>query len=95
MSYSFSFAADTKAEAKQKIADQFDTVVAGQPPHAADRDAAVACGQAFVDILTDPAEGAEVYVTMYGSLSWQHDDPKQFRSANVSMSAHLRDKAQS
>ncbi len=50
MSYSFSVVAATKADAKQKIADSFVNVVANQPSHAADRDAAVAAGGAMVDV---------------------------------------------
>lgn len=92
MSYSFSITADTKAEAKQKISDAFDNVVNGQPSHAADQAAAVACGQAFVDTLADPHDGDEIFVSMYGSLSWKKDEPKEILAAGVSVSASLRNK---
>lgn len=93
MSYSFSVIADTKAEAKQKIADSFANVVNGQPSHAADQAAVVACGQAFVDLLADPQEGDEIYVNMYGSLSWHNDDVGgTFLSGGVTVNASLRNK---
>lgn len=95
MSYSFSVTADTKAEAKQKIADAFATVVSNQPTHSADRDAAVACAQAFVDILADPQEGCEIYLNMHGSLGWRGDAGGQpeFLSGGVSVSASTRSKS--
>jgi hypothetical protein len=93
MSYSFSVAAATKADAKQKIADSFDNVVASQPSHAADRVAAVAAGGAMVDVLKDPADDHEIHVSMHGSLSWQHDAADGvFTSASVGVSAALRAK---
>lgn len=90
MSYSFSITADNKTEAKQKIVEAFDNIVNGQPPHAADRAAAVACGQAFVDILAEPTEGVEIHVSMYGSLGWRAQD--EFTSASFNANASLRSK---
>lgn len=92
MSYSFSVTASSKAEAKQKIAESFDNVVIGQPSHSADRDAAVAAGSAMVDILNDPADGQEIYVNMYGSLSWVFDQPNSFTGAGMTVNASLRAK---
>lgn len=93
MSYSFSVSAATKADAKQKIEEAFANVVAGQPSHAADRDAAIAAAGAFVDILTEPADGQEVQVSLHGSLGWHHDAPEAFTGAGVGVSASLRAKA--
>ncbi len=93
MSYSFSITAGTKADAKQKIAVQFDNVIYNQPSHKTDRDAAVACGQAFVGTLAEPHEGDEIYVSMNGSLGWNHDAPDEFLHANVSVNASLRNKS--
>lgn len=90
MSYSFSVTASTKDEAKQKVAEQFAQVVKNQPSHAADEAAAVAAGNAFVDLLGDVPDGQEVYVAMHGSLGWNHDAPDKFLSAGVSVSAGLR-----
>lgn len=90
MSYSFSVNAASKAEAKQKIATAFDSVVASQPSHAADREAALAAGGAFIDLLTDPAGDQQIQVSMHGSLGWRrwrHDDPKAFTGAGVGVSA--------
>jgi hypothetical protein len=92
MSYSFSVTAANKAEAKQKIADSFDNVVKSQPSHAADRDAAVSAGSAIVDILRDPADGQEIHVSMYGSLSWLHDAPDAFIGAAATVNASVRAK---
>lgn len=93
MSYSFSVTADAKADAKQKIAENFDNIVNGQPSHAADRDAVVAASNAFVDLLSDPPEGQEIYVNVYGSLGWDHQvGPGPFLSASASINASLRNK---
>ena len=92
MSYSFSVSAATKADAKQKIAEAFDSVVTNQPPHAVDRDAAVTAGGAFVDMLEDPADGQEIHVSMHGSMGWRHDAPETFTSAGVGISATVRAK---
>lgn len=72
MSYSFTAKASSKQQAKDLIAENFENVVATQGVHAADRSAAVACGQAFVDVLTaEPGENEEIQVSMYGSLGWR------------------------
>lgn len=92
VSYSFSVSASTKDEAKKLIAEQFALVVKSQPSHAADEPTAIAAGNAFVDLMDDVPEGQEIYVSMYGSLGWNHDAPGKFLSANVSVSANLRKK---
>jgi hypothetical protein len=92
MSYSFTVAADTKEEAKRKIAENFDNVVAGQSSHSADRDAGVACAQAFVDMLAEPVDGDEIYVSVHGSLSWRTAAPEKFYNAIIGINAGLRDK---
>lgn len=94
MSYSFTVAAADKAAAKQRISEEFDRVVHQQPSHAADRDAAVAVGQAFVDALRDPGAGEEIHVNMYGSVGWKHDEPGALTSAGVTANASIRAKAQ-
>jgi hypothetical protein len=77
MSYSFSFKADTKDAAKAKAAEEFDRlVVASQPVHARDRDAALANAGALIDLCTDPADGEELAVSMNGSISTRGWDPK-------------------
>jgi len=90
VSYSFSVIASTKEGAKQKLAEQFDLVIQNQPCHAADKDAAVAAGSAFIDLLTDVPEGHEIHVGMHGSLGWNQNAPDKFTGAGVGVSAHFR-----
>jgi hypothetical protein len=85
MSYSFNVAASTKAEAKARISAEFDKVVASQPVHAADRDAAEAAAAAFVDVLADPADGEEIRVSVHGSVGWRTEG--EFTHSNVGVSA--------
>lgn len=92
MSYSFVIKAESKADGCNQIKQQFDDVVVSQPSHAADKDAGVAAAQAFVGILQEPESGNEVYVTVYGSLSWNNDAPDKFTQANISISASVRAK---
>lgn len=87
MSYSFSVKAATKTEAKEKVSDAFDAVVAGQPVHDIDRNAAVAAAEAFVDMLGEPNEGDEVRVSVNGYLSWRGEG--DFIGANVAVSASI------
>lgn len=85
MSYSFSVTAATKAEAKEKIAAEFDRVLASQPVHAVDRDAAQAAAEAFVEMLGEPIEGQHIAVTVYGSVGWRGEN--DFTSASVGVNA--------
>lgn len=93
MSYSFSVTADTKAEATGKIREQFDTIVATQPSHVADKEAAVVAAQTLVRLLAEPHDGDEIYVSMSGSLGWKHDVPEEFLHANVTINTSLRNKS--
>lgn len=92
MSYSFSITASSKDEAKQKIAEQMDAVVLAQPPHAADRDAAVATGCAFVDLVMDVPEDRVMNISMHGSVSWILNDPHALTGSNVGFSCHFLQK---
>jgi hypothetical protein len=92
MSYSFTITADTKEEATRQIREKFDEVVAAQPSHAADREAAVVAGQTLTRLLADPPEGDEIYVNMYGSLSWKHDAPDQFPNGSLTVNVVVRNK---
>lgn len=89
MSYSFGVKAATKAEAKAAVAVEFDKVVASQPTHATDKDAALAAAGAFIDMLTDPGEGQVISVNMHGSLGWNSPDPTSFTGAGVGISVSL------
>lgn len=94
MSYSFTVTADTKAEATGKIREQFDAVVAAQPSHAADKEAAVIAAQTLVRLLAEPDHSNEIYVSMNGSLGWRHDAPDQFLHADVTIHVSLRSKSE-
>jgi len=93
MSYSFSVTADTKAEATRQIREKFDEVVAAQPSHAADKEAAVVAAQTLLRLLAEPREGDEIYVSMNGSVGWRHDAPEEFLHANVAINTSLRSKS--
>jgi hypothetical protein len=85
MSYSFSVTAATKSEVGTKIEAELAKVVASQPSHKADKQAAQDAAQAFIDVLRDPAESEVVGVSMSGSLSWQTEGA--FFSASVNVNA--------
>ncbi len=70
MSYSFTFQAADKAQAKEKAAAEFDKVVSSQPLHARDRDPVLAAVSAFVDLIADD-ESKDIYVSVSGSVGWQ------------------------
>lgn len=90
MSYSLSVSGETKDEVKQKLAESFDAMIAGQPTHAKDRDAALAAAGALVDLLDEPAPDQEYQVSIYGSLSWQGLNPTVFVGASLSTTAGFR-----
>lgn len=95
MSYSFVIVAASKAEAKQKIAEEMAIVVGNQPPHSLDQAQAIAAGGAFVDLLGDLAEGHEYHVGMHGSVGYHHfagapPVPESLLSAGVGISASIR-----
>jgi len=92
MSYSFSVAADTKAEAKVQIAAEFDRIVSTQPIHAADREVAQGAAESFVDLVSEPAENQTLVVNVHGSVSWLNED--DFQGANVGIGVQIVAKAQ-
>lgn len=92
MSYSFSVRADSKAEACSKIEAELANIVNAQPSHVADKQAAQDAAAAFVAVLRDPAEGEQISVTMYGSLSWRQTDA--YEDASISVSASVVAKSQ-
>ena len=94
MSYSFTVRADSKDKAKALVAEQLDKVVAQQPVHAADRIAALAAAEAFIDVLTETTEAAskDILVIVNGSVGWQNVDQSELTSAAVSVSAYYSSK---
>lgn len=99
MSYSFSFRAASKAEAIAQAAIEFDRqVLAGQPIHARDREAALANASAMINLLDDePNDDQVVAVSMHGSVGWRWPidggpGSERLNSANASCTAHLAPK---
>lgn len=94
MSYAFTVRAATKAEAKEKVAAEFDRVVSTQPAHVRDRVAALAAADAFIDLLADDGT-KDVSIGVNGSVGWYVAlEPGQeaalpLTAASVSVSAHL------
>lgn len=94
MSYSFSVRGTSKADAKAKVAADFDKVVAGQPIHARDREAALAAAGAFIDLLGDEHE-REVSVSVSGYVAWPavlgagSEATPPLSGASVGVSAYL------
>lgn len=93
MSYSFTFKAANKAEAKAKVATELDKVAQGQSCHERDKHQAQAAAGAFIDLLVED-ETKDVFVSMSGSLtgSWTGSDVTRITGANVSVNASLADK---
>lgn len=73
MSYRFEFAAASREQAKQQIAQQFDAIEAEQPAHSLDRAQAAAAADAFLAACPEPGEKQQLYVSMYGSLNYQRE----------------------
>lgn len=88
MSYSFSARGATKEAVLKAVSDQLDQVVAGQPAHARDRDAALAAVEAFVGLVPLP-DGKSYVVSANGSVGWNADAPDVLTGAGVGVSVHL------
>lgn len=93
MSYSFSASGKSRDEVKAAVAAQFDTVLASQPIHARDKDAALNAVNAFVDLVTIP-EGRTANVSVSGSVGWSGDlgndvNAVELNGAGLNVSVHL------
>jgi len=90
MSYSFSVKAATKAEAKTRVTEEFDKVVAAQPDHKHDSKQAQDAAEVFIDLLADD-DTKHVSVSVTGSLSWKWDakQAKVYTGTSVSIYASL------
>jgi hypothetical protein len=90
MSYSFNVQAATKAAAKEAVVAKFNEVIASQPIHARDKDAAIANANAVIDLLAD-GDDREIAVSVNGYVGWQEalrdDGSNPLRSASISASA--------
>lgn len=93
MSYSFTFKAANKTEAKAKVSAELDKVAQHQDCHHRDKQQAQAAADAFIDLLVED-ETKDVFVSMSGSLSgfWTGSDVTRITGANVSVNASLADK---
>ncbi|ACC76125.1 hypothetical protein PPMP20_18855 [Paraburkholderia phymatum] len=85
MSYSFTVTAPTAAEAVEKAEMEFESIVASQPHHAADRVQAMANICAAVELLTDDPE-QHVRISANGSLSYL-TDPSRVTGASICANA--------
>lgn len=72
MSYSFHVRTTSKAAAKAAVAAELDKVVASQPVHERDREAAQATADAMIDHLPDN-DTADVSVSVHGSIATSND----------------------
>lgn len=91
MSYSFSVRGVTEAEVMKKVDAELDKVVASQPIHEADRAQARAAVMAFVNIIPDPTDKQDFYVSVSGSLGWSGNlgEGHIVTSASVNVGASL------
>ena len=91
MSYSFSVSGANTDEVRERISEQFDRVVEGQPAHEADREAAQNSAFALLDVLgTGVGPGQQINVTIYGSLSQRNgDDPAKRETTGVSLNVSV------
>lgn len=90
MSYSFTIQAGSKDEARERLASAFDTVVASQPVHVADRDAAQTNAEAVLNVLADPNDEQKISGSVSGYVSWSSEN--HFTSVNISASFSLAPK---
>lgn len=93
MSYSFNIKAQTKAAAKEAVADKFAEIVAQQPIHARDCSAVLANANAVIDLLAED-EAKDVSVTCNGYVSWSSggSEDAKFNSASISCNAGHADR---
>ena len=92
MSYSFSARGATEAETMKKVDAELDKVVASQPVHEADRMQARAAAMAFLNVLPDPSDKQEFYVSVSGSVGWSGTlgaADQALTSASVNVGASL------
>jgi len=92
MSYSFSVRGTTEREVMKKVDAELDKVEASQPIHAADRMQARTAVMAFVNIVPEPNDKQDFYVSVSGSVGWSGNLGSPgcaIISAGVSVSASL------
>lgn len=72
MSYSFSITASTKDEAEEKVAKEFEAILAIQPYHAKDMAHALENAYAAISLMRDD-DTQDIRVECWGSLMWSTD----------------------
>jgi hypothetical protein len=92
MSYSFTVVANTKTDANRQIREQFDKIAESQPIHLSDKEAAIVAGQSSVNLLSEPTDNTEIYVNMYGSVSWR-DVSNEITAVGLTVNVSKRNKA--
>lgn len=90
MSYSFSVVAPSQDEAGKLVDAEFVKVLAYQPSHEHDRQAAQDAAEAMINLLVEPTADECVRVNVSGSLSWRAEGV--FTSANVQVNAYIASK---
>lgn len=96
MSYSFHVRETSVENATSKVSEELDKVVAAQPIHTADRDAALKAVETFLSLLPG-APGQDFYVSVSGSLGWTGNlgtADQVITSASVNVSTSLVAKKQ-
>lgn len=93
MSFSFSFTADNKVDAKRMATAYLADVVAVQKVHQRDAKQAEAVAHAYIDLVDEPRADQGIAFNMSGSIAgdWQGDgsDVTRVTGANVSLTAAL------
>lgn len=90
MSYSFSFRAAGKAEAKAVVANNLAAVVKAQTIHEHDHAQVQAAADAFIDLMPDLPEGKVVSVAVNG---WLSTTSSGVTGVSVGVSVGFADKA--
>lgn len=96
MSYSFMITADTKVDVTGKIREHLDAIAATQLAHKVDKETVMVAAENLVRLLEDPKQGEEIYLMIYGSLTWGREageGPCEFKSVSATINASLRPKA--
>lgn len=90
MSYSFSFRAAAKDEAKQLVADKMDDVVSAQPIHEVDAKMAHDTTCSAIDLVRDD-EAQDISVSVNGSV-WGVEEGLNSVSVSVNVSLIAKEK---
>ena len=93
MSYSFGVRGATKAAVMEKLAVEFDKVVAGQAIHSVDRSQAQDAAEAFLGVLPQSDGDQDIFMSVSGFVGWKADNVIISTGVNVSVSFVAKEKA--